>query len=174
MSNPLPLPKVEPIGQDDLFFHNMKAFIDWESEDRFMESWNWLVTEYHKKVYNLENYEALENANKQYVLREKTFLLSLLKFIKAICYEMQLRRSVDKVRAEKAEESKEFEKLLLSIIELHGININYFINDSNGASLKFTKELCSLARLTNSVRLPEAFQKQFPRADENHFNLWAK
>src|ERR1051325_11010449 len=159
MSKILSLSKIEPVKSEELFFRDMAGIVDWESESAFMDAWNSLVNQYHQKMYNIEEYESRPDANLQYAAREKAFLISLGKMLNAIKHEMKLRREAEKARHRKLEGTKEFESFLLDIIKLHGINLSYFIAMGRG----FTISLLHRAKESNAVRLPDEFQKQFPK-----------
>ena len=167
MSKILSLSKIEPVKSEELFFRDMAGIVDWESESAFMDAWNSLVNQYHQKMYNIEEYESRPDANLQYAAREKAFLISLGKMLNAIKHEMKLRREAEKARHRKLEGTKEFESFLLDIIKLHGINLSYFIAMGRG----FTISLLHRAKESNAVRLPDEFQKQFPKSQ---FNLFTK
>jgi hypothetical protein len=157
---------------EDLFFRDAKGVIDFESEKIFIESYNWLVSEYNKKVYNLEEYEQRENSNKPYVAREKMFLLSLAKQLKMIRTEMELRKEAERLRADKLNKLEDQLQYWAIILELHGIDSKYFTGCGEQQK-KFIVELYQLAKMSNSVRLPDAFIKNgnFQKTD---FNLYSK
>jgi len=164
-----PTPTLPHIDWDPLFVQD-------NSTKKFFDSYKWLMLQYDNKCMRLEEYEKRPNANKKYIMQEKAFLISLAKHLENV--EPSVRGEYSFVHNTHFWAKREFgwQKFLFSIIELHGIDLNYFLGYTNYTrigTISFVKYLCRLAKLTNSIRIPDAFRKNgnFPKSE---FNLYVK
>lgn len=143
------------------------------TEKKFSDSYKWLMDQYDTRCKRLAEYAGREDHSQKYVLQETAFLTAFYKHLQAL---HQLQGYIKYLEAENTRvcnqnmQGDKFAGFLLSIIELHGIDLKRFLG---AGSLDYVGALTKLAKATNSVILPDAFRASgnFPPSP---FNLYTK